>query len=243
MKKCLSGNGLKVIAIGAMTIDHIGYAIVWPLYLAACTVGGVHMMGASRPPEAMRLYALYTFCRCIGRLAIPIFAYMLVEGFRHTRNVRGYALRLGLFALISEIPYDLMFTGQVFYAYEQNIFWSLLLGLLVLIAQEKWVYAGASGRWWKAALIWAAVMAASGVALLVSALALYREKRSWAVVGILAAVARISIMGLGWIQWLCLAAFPIMALYNGERGRGNKYFFYTYYPAHLLVLELIGRMI
>lgn len=248
MKKRLSGNALKTIAIGAMTIDHIGYSIVFRLYLAACMVDGVDMLGAARPPEAMRMYALYTACRLIGRIAAPIFAFLLVEGARRTRDIRRYALRLFLFAIVAEVPYDLFTNGTAFYVYDHNIFWSLLLGLMMLAALDKWARKGAFRRWLKAAAIWAAAYGIAeaahfdpGVVLMIAAIDLFREQKAWGAAGVMAAVARIARMGLGFVQWACLAAFPLLALYNGQRGRGNKYLFYTYYPAHLLVLWLIAQ--
>ena len=67
---------------------------------------------------------------CAGRLAFPIFAFMAVEGYFHTHSFRKYALRLALFAVLSEVPFDLMYGGTWFYPVHQNVIWTLLLGLL-----------------------------------------------------------------------------------------------------------------
>ena len=91
---------LKWIAIISMLIDHIG-AVLFPW----C--------------EWMRI---------VGRLAFPIFAYLLVEGFVYTKDVKKYLVRLGLFALISEIPFDLAFFGTVFAPVHQNVFFELFCG-------------------------------------------------------------------------------------------------------------------
>lgn len=74
---------------------------------------------------------------CIGRLAFPIFAFMLVEGYFHTRNLKKYALRLGLFAVISEIPFNLMYSSSVIFPYHQNVIWTLLIGLGMIHLNEK----------------------------------------------------------------------------------------------------------
>ena len=68
---------------------------------------------------------------CVGRLAFPIFAFLLVEGFFHTHNRRIYALRLLSGAIVSEIPFNLMFGGSIFWEY-QNIMWTLLIGFLII---------------------------------------------------------------------------------------------------------------
>ena len=82
---------------------------------------------------------------CLGRLAYPIFAFMIVEGYFHTRNLRRYILRLFLFALISEIPFNLMYSASLFYPYHQNVIWTLLMGLGLIHLNEL---AKGKGKLW-----------------------------------------------------------------------------------------------
>ncbi len=105
----LSGFALKIIAILSMTIDHTGCILF---------------------PDNLTL-------RVIGRIAFPIYCYLIAEGFSKTRSVPKYLLRLGAFALISEIPFDLAFHGEAFYWQKCNVFVTLFLGLLSLFLFEK----------------------------------------------------------------------------------------------------------
>ena len=81
----------------------------------------------------------------VGRLAFPIFAFLAVEGYFHTRSFKRYALRMLLFAVLSEVPFDLMYGGTVFYTVHQNVIWTLLLGLLGIRLMEA---ARAKGKRW-----------------------------------------------------------------------------------------------
>ena len=126
----LSNEALKWIAMGTMLIDHIGSSLIEGGLLNLSNPDSIPLIAASE--LGRQLYLLDTVLRLIGRIAFPIFCFLLVEGFLHTKNLKRYLLRLGLFALISEIPFDLSLFGTLFEATYQNVFWTLLFGLLVL---------------------------------------------------------------------------------------------------------------
>nr|MCR5748437.1 conjugal transfer protein TraX [Lachnospiraceae bacterium] len=100
----MSGTALKCIAALSMLLDHVGAVLF---------------------PEVIWL-------RYVGRIAFPIYCFLIVEGFFHTRNLAKYMMRLLIFGLISEVPFDLAFHGTVIYTDYQNVFWTLLLGLFAI---------------------------------------------------------------------------------------------------------------
>ncbi len=128
-KRGLTAAVLKNTAYLTMLIDHI-FAVVFLGYMGLHTVNGAWDPGLER---------IYRVGRAVGRVSFILFAYLIVEGFVHTRSRARYLLRLFLFALLSEIPFDLAFSGKPIDWSGQNIYWTLLLGVLVL---TLWEYLG-----------------------------------------------------------------------------------------------------
>lgn len=210
--QCLDSFQLKCIAIVSMALDHTG-AVLYPSQI---------------------------WLRCLGRIAFPIFCFLIVEGFFHTHDVRRYMGRLGIFALISEIPYDLAFRGVPLECAHQNVFFTLLIGIGMMVLLER-------NREWpvKAVILllamWLAVLIRSdynfrGV-LLIFVFYIFHESRWLAVT----AGGLWNFLYQGVIQKYGVLSVLPLALYNGERGRKMKYFFYIFYPAHLLLLYGISR--
>lgn len=125
----IAGSTLKLVAIFSMLIDHTAATIL-------------ERMLARENYNDEFLYQIYSIMRYIGRLAFPIFCFLLLEGMVHTHNKYKYAIRLAIFALISEIPFDLAFNNKLIYTGSQNVFFTLLIGLLVMIGfetlKDKW---------------------------------------------------------------------------------------------------------
>lgn len=254
-KKGLSGSTLKIIAIVAMLIDHIG-AVVLTRILVQRGIMEIAEMDMNAQVawmmDNMVLTSVTSLLRMtIGRLAFPIFCFLLVEGFQKTHDVKKYALRLGLFALVSEIPFDLSLSSTPFYFQYQNVFFTLFLGLMTLIgiqAVEKmnWnkvlkVIAGLAIL--SAGMVVAKLMHtdydAVGV-LLIVALYIFRKKRAWQV------ISGCLVLGPGTLLLMrsisevpAMLAFLFIGFYNGQRGLKMKYFFYLFYPLHLLLLYLL----
>lgn len=131
MKRGISQEGLKLLACVTMLIDHVGYALIYPVYQQH-SIAGVHMISSVK-----LLYTAYLLLRCIGRLSLPVFAFLLMEGFHHTKNRKKYAIRLLIGAILSEIPYNLVVSGSLLWHYQQSIMITLVLGFLALIAMER----------------------------------------------------------------------------------------------------------
>ncbi|XCP86841.1 TraX family protein [Roseburia hominis] len=251
----LSANALKMIAMGSMFLDHLGSGIVYHLYLEACMVDGVDIVGDIIPEEAKRLHLLYQILRIIGRIAFPVFAYLLVEGFLHTSNWLNYAKRLFWFAVISEAAYDVPWSADSFL--RQNVLWTFLIGLVMLHhlrLEEHLAGRQRNGKMIRDILT-AMLMAfliqsdysALGV-LLIAVLYIYRgnyrrQAAAGTVVLVLMTVVQTMLYRMMWIQIFSVLAFVFLYFYNGERGRGNKYVFYVFYPLHLLILGLCRSLI
>ena len=130
-RRTFSGTALKTIACITMLVDHIG---------ASCIEAGILTPGldaGTLSQDALSAYPLYRLdmvLRFTGRLAFPLFCFLLVEGFVHTHNVKGYLGRLVLFGLLSEVPFDLAFFRTPFYPGAQNVYWTLALGVLAMYA-------------------------------------------------------------------------------------------------------------
>lgn len=216
-----------MIAIITMLIDHTGAILL------------------RRYPPAMRTlftlgqtnYSIYRISRDIGRVAFPIFCFLLVEGFLHTKNRFKYGRNLLIFACISEIPWNFMHTNSWFCT-KQNVFFTLFLGYLAFCAIEYFY-----DRPYLMLLSVLALLTVSryleadygwkGFIFLLIMYWLRYDKAAQA------------IGGSCWLyyEWKACFAFISINMYNGQRGfikgKAAKYFFYLFYPLHITLLVLI----
>ncbi len=232
---CINGFELKLIAVATMLIDHIGCVLF---------------------PDQMVF-------RYIGRIAFPIFVFLIVEGFYHTRSIRKYEIRLLIFALISEIPFDLAFNDSVLEFQSQNVFFTLFLGLLMLdLITRAGRGTEAVKQQWIGILILVIFVAAAyflktdysaGGILLFYCFYIFRDRLIPKCIGLFV----ISLLVFGPIEcWSLLALIPLI-FYNGKRGfdSGGKLYgahaegaaaalvkilFYIFYPVHLLIIHFIS---
>lgn len=187
--------------------------------------------------------------RFIGRIAFPIFAFLIVQGYLHTSNVKKYLLRLFLSALVSEIPYNLFVHRKFFYFGSQNVMFTLFLGLLAILAIDKLfkehkILALASALLCCCtAYFIKADYKIFGVLLIISLFVFSKNK--FLSLGSLAFlnVGYSLIMGIYLQISASLACIPI-AFYNGKLGKYKlKWLFYLFYPVHMLILYFIWLML
>ena len=227
----LSREGLRRIAACTMLVDHIG-ATLFPGVL---------------------------WLRCVGRLAFPIFAFFLGEGFRFTHSRRQYLLRLVLFALLSELPFNQMVYGRWIAPSGQNVLWTLALGLCAIACVQR-----APSEPGLNSLFW--YSAAAGCCLLGQLL-----RTDYGAFGVLLCLLFYCTRGLPGRFWICggifllmcyafqfvflpgipipleslaLPAFPLLATYHGRRSHRQlpiRYAFYWFYPLHMLLLGLLAH--
>lgn len=227
----LSSNWLKIIAMTAMVIDH------WSVIFIG--------------PET-------TVWRYIGRIAFPIFAFMIAEGAVHTKNKLLYAARLLAFAVISEVPFDMAFNGAYLEFTHQNVFITLFLGLISVYCLDffRKKGLGALGVVTTLACALAALFLESdygfmGVVVIALMYVFSTVKTGvrylgFAIAGFMTSIVYVFPLSFGFISSQVYAAlcFIPLSLYSGKRGRKmNKYFFYAFYPVHILILYFIKMFI
>ena len=237
----LSAAALHILAMALMLCDHL-----WATLLPA-----------------------QEWMTAVGRIAFPIFAFMAVEGYFHTHSFKRYAQRMLVFAILSEIPFDLMYGGTWFYPVHQNVIWTLLIGLLGIRAMEA---VREKGKTWLYVLTCVGVTAlgaalgtlsmvdyyGSGV-LTVFVFYFFHGREWWKLLGQILALYWINVRMLGGQvypmtifgmdvelsqQGLALLALVPIWLYRGRQGHHSKtfqYACYAFYPVHMLILALILR--
>lgn len=244
--KGITSTGLKLIAVTLMLIDHIGASIVERTM--AAYAGGTTALPAWATFSYTGLAALDIILRLVGRLAFPIFCFCLAEGFYYTRSRKKYLTGLIIFAFVSEIPFDFaLYNGEIGLT-SQNVFFTLAIGLGSIWAIEA-LKSRIVNRVASALVSVIAVVAFAAFAELINTdygaigvlvinviydTRLKGRKTSMALCDLILTIANP-------LEISAFANVAIVHFYNGKRGKGMKYFFYVFYPAHLLILGIICR--
>lgn len=310
-KKGITGSTLKIIAIVAMFIDHFAAVILDGYLQTTIKPEMTYQETVQWLADNGVIYYTDTAMRLIGRFGFPLFCFLLVEGFTHTSHLGKYIRNLAIFALISELPFDLGFAGKLFYPEYQNVFFTLLIGVLTLTVVKKL----GEDRTWSPKLVPLFYVSSFAIgafilymiqnSILLDLLYVFNvEPKLWALIliGGVTGLAGMTIISRQWtadqknsfffhvmpmiagalladllktdysgwgvvvitIMYLfrnnktkemafgCLAltvmsfmevtAFLMLipvSKYNGKRGLSLKYFFYAFYPVHILILYLV----
>ena len=246
-----SADMLKLTAMITMLIDHIGAGILEHLII--------------RIPLSIETYeVLITIdqvLRLIGRIAFPIYCFLLVQGFLHTKSRWKYARNLLIFALLSEYPFDLIFSGGLDFS-SSNVMFTLLIGLLTMWGIEK-----AGSKIFLQVLISVIGILIAAILhtdyswmgiLLILSLYFLRENRFWhCTISLILFFSALVFRSAGYYdsiwrsalrqlssEYTLVFSFWMMYRYNGRRYlKKGKYLFYSFYPVHLLLLGAILKLI
>lgn len=220
--RILSGAQLKYIAFLSMLIDHVNKALIYPNLN-----GGI-------------LLHISDLFDILWRIAFPIFAFFIVEGYFKTRNRKKYLLNLLIFGVISEVPFD-MFTSSTFFNPRfNNVMFSLALCLITIWIIDVLKTKMPRILWYFISLIIVAVMC-----LVAMFLAVDYDYHAIIIVYLLYVLYNKPVLSviLGYLSiikelWAFLG-FGFILMYNGERGKQSKILNYCFYPVHLLILGLL----
>lgn len=220
--RALSGAQLKYIAFLSMLIDHVNKALIYPNL-----DGGI-------------LLHISNLFDILGRIAFPLFAFFIVEGYFKTRNRKKYLLNLLIFGVISEVPFDLFTSGTFFNPRFNNVMFSLALCLITIWIIDVLKTKMPRILWYFISLIIVAIMCVVAMFLavdydyhaiiLVYLLYVFYNKPILSVI-----LGYLSIIKEFW----AFLGFGFILMYNGERGKQSKILNYCFYPVHLLILGLI----
>lgn len=237
----VTGNVLKLIAMVTMLLDHVALG---PL---------TNWILENRPSMSADTYGFYyvfyKILRGIGRMAFPIYCYLLVEGVAHTSNIRKYAFRVLTVALLAEIPFDYLFYGKLFYWYHNNVLWGLLLGLICLHLYslvEKYESSFAL----KMVIMCVGMAIAhftfldygeAGICCICLMSILNGEDFRTRSIAFMAGVGALAYFS-STVELFAMAMVIPISLYRGSRGRDSRFIrnlFYLFYPLHLCLLILV----
>lgn len=230
----MSSFVLKIIACFSMLIDHLGYVV----------------------------FNTSSYFNCIGRLAFPIFAFQLTEGYAHTKNLKKYFIRLLLFAILSQIPF-MLFTSIFSSDITINIIFVLVLGLLFITIYDKYnkllgllsgiIFAFLAQKfnfdygWYGLAIIMIFhifrkhTILMSACFIIATLIKYIVPIFNYGLINILNIFSTINLYSLLCI-FTCMSLIFILS-YNGKKGQDSKYFIYIFYPVHLIILYLLNFII
>lgn len=213
-KPALTSYDLKVIAMVTMLIDHIGVMFF---------------------PKLMLL-------RIIGRIAFVLFTFLLVEGFFHTRNLKVYLGAILLAAILSELPYDLAFSGKWFNLGRQNVLFTLGMGIIAMMVMKSSLAGDLKVLFVYLIMVLNNYMGFDYYYLgILQIVFFYLYRASFFKKAITVTILNLFYFFRITVQSIAFIGLIPIYLYNGERGKKSGWVFYTFYGLHLLILGLIKK--
>lgn len=257
----LSGSTIKVIALVTMFIDHFGAKVMGFITNDIFNFYGLYegKLPAYYFEVEKKLIVIRDSCRMIGRISFPLFCFLLVEGFIYTRNRKRYAMRLFIFALISELPFDFTFHAYIDnpawpFASGCNIFFTLFIGFIAMTVIEYLnkdsLIESKLKKSIRFLLLFISIFILTSLAdkiksdygsygiFMIIILYCFRKNRKLQVLATCLYMILYTPLGQPF-RPLYIISLLCMLLYNGQKGKIRlKYFFYAFYPLHLIFLTL-----
>lgn len=257
----ISAQGMRIWGLFFILLGALGYGIFGNVLIPSY---GVDAQGVSKAPLSM--VSVGSILQIIYYCAIPVFSFLLVEGMKHTVSVRDYAIRVGVLAIVTELPYNLCMTGKPLgaisfegglhfdpAAFSLNPVFGTLLCLVVLIFFRQYAEKNAKNIFikimlWLVAFLWISMLRiddANRMLVIVPVLWIFRKKKSMQVLFGCVATLLSCIFNMNTLAFIgcCVAplTFILVHFYNEEPGERNKYINYLAYPVILLVIGLVAK--
>lgn len=244
-KFALNGKQLKIFGCATLLCYTLAASVLRNGVLRANLFESAELLARIEADPNLTVAAAWaSVLQLIGSLSVPVFAFLLAEGFQRTSNFRRYLLTVLAFAVVSEVPYDLAMYGQIWSFEGQNAMLTCAICLLMLYGLREFDGKKGAVPWLMrlvillAALLWNGLLRCAFGTVTILLVAIYYllrdRKRERVLLGCVASAFYITAPLTGFALWN----------YNGERGAvRNKYLFYAFYPVHLLVLGVLAKVI
>lgn len=241
---------LRACAFVFMTVGVIGRSILQNVFLGVNSLTGQEMLALlETDPAAMAILTAALLCKLVESCAAPLLAFLLVEGFLRTSSFEKYLIRIGVLALVTELPYNLAINGKLLHMGSRNPVFALFLGLVMLYFFNRYAGKGVKNIAVKvlvfvSAFLWCRMLNIEHgdcLVILVAVLWYVREKSNFRAVFAFGGAMLCTLFDMFYIG-SCMSCI-MLHRYNGERGEQNVVFNYAFYPALLLIVGVLGNFL
>lgn len=243
----LNGNGLRTWGLLIVVLGIIGRSLLQRRLLGIGTLSTMELFETMQgSDEVMIIATVALICQAIETCAVPIFAFLAVQGIERTSNFTQYLLRVAGLAILSEIPFNFAMSGTLIDLNSRNPVFGLVLALVLLFLCKTYAESNLKNNLIKAVVLIAALLWAQMLKIEFGACLVFVSFFTWlfrrkAVYRNLACGMSAIVCSL--ISPLFMAApmgILILHFYNGEKGADNRKVNYLSYPVALLVIGIVG---